>query len=278
VPEGDTIFRTATTLRQWLEGRRVTAARTTTAAAVHRLVGETIEEVEARGKHLLIRCTGNVTLHTHMKMSGVWHVYRGGDAWRKAAGRARVVLECGDRVAVGFDVPVVEVIERRAEHLHPALAMLGPDVLRQPVDFDEVRRRAATRPRDTTIADLLLDQGVVAGIGNIWRSEALFAERVDPFATVVTIAPGVLDRVVAVASDLMARAATATRPRARVYGRTRRPCVRCRTPISAARTPGTHRTVYWCPRCQRQEPRPQPDPQQLDAPPQPARQQRRPRP
>lgn len=251
MPEGDTIFRTAAALRTSLVGRRVTAARTTTTAAVQRLVGETVEEVEARGKHLLIRCTGNVTLHTHMKMTGVWHVYGDGDAWRKPASRARVVIELdGGRTAVGFDVPVVEVIERRAEHLHPALAALGPDVLQPPVDHDEVGRRAAARPPDTTVADLLLDQGVVAGIGNIWRSEALFAERVDPFAAVGALGPGVLDRVVDRASDLMTRAATATRPRAQVYGRARRPCVRCRTPISAARTPGTHRTVYWCPRCQ----------------------------
>lgn len=253
MPEGDTIFRTATTMRRWLVGRGVTAARTTTTAAVQRLVGETVEEVEARGKHLLIRCSGNVTLHTHMKMTGAWHVYAMDARWRKPASQARVVVECGDRVAVGFNVPVVEVIERRAEHLHPALANLGPDVLQPPVDLDEVRRRAATRPPQLPVADLLLDQGVVAGIGNIWRSEALFAERVDPATPVATLPAGVLDRVVTTASELMTRAATGTRPRAQVYGRARRPCTRCRTPIRAARFAGG-RTVYWCPHCQAQDP------------------------
>ena len=252
MPEGDTIFRTATTMRRWLVGRGVTAARTTTTAAVHRLVGETVEEVEARGKHLLIRCSGNVTLHTHMKMTGAWHVYAATAPWRKPTSQARVVVECGDRVAVGFNVPVVEVIERRAEHLHPALANLGPDVLQPPVDLDEVRRRAATRPPQLPVADLLLDQGVIAGIGNIWRSEALFAERVDPSTSTVALPPDVLDRVVTTASELMMRAATSTRPRAQVYGRARRPCTRCRTPISAARF-ANGRTVYWCPRCQSPE-------------------------
>jgi len=257
VPEGDTIFRTASTMRRWLVGRGVTAARTATTAAVQRLVGETVEEVEARGKHLLIRCTGNVTLHTHMKMTGAWHVYATGSPWRKPASQARVVVECGDRVAVGFNVPVVEVIERRAEHLHPALANLGPDVLQPPVDLDEVRRRAATRPASLPVADLLLDQGVVAGIGNIWRSEALFAERVDPATPISTLAlaPDVLDRVVTTASELMTRGATGTRPRAQVYGRARRPCTRCRTPIRAARF-ANGRTVYWCPRCQATTPPP----------------------
>ena len=256
MPEGDTIFRTATTMRRWLVGRGITAARTTTTAAVQRLVGETVEEVEARGKHLLIRCSGNVTLHTHMKMTGAWHVYATSSPWRKPASQARVVVECGDRVAVGFNVPVVEVIERRAEHLHPALANLGPDVLQPPVDLDEVRRRATARPLHLAVADLLLDQGVVAGIGNIWRSEALFAERVDPSTPIATLPADMLDRVVTAASDLMTRAATGTRPRAQVYGRARRPCTRCRTPIRSARF-ANGRTVYWCPRCQAPEP-PQP--------------------
>lgn len=253
MPEGDTIFRAAAMLRQWLVGCTVTGARATTAAGVQRLVGETVEEVEARGKHLLVRCSGNLTLHTHMKMTGAWHVYRQGDRWRKPASQARVVVECGDRVAIGFNVPVVEVIERRAEHLHPALAGLGPDVLQRPVDLDEVRRRAATRPPETAIADLLLDQGVVAGIGNIWRSEALFAERVDPAIPLRTLDLAVLGRVVERASLLMSRSARATdgtgRPRHAVYGRARRPCARCRTPIRSARF-ANGRVVYWCPRCQ----------------------------
>jgi endonuclease-8 len=257
VPEGDTIFRTASTMRRWLVGRQVTAARTTTTAAVQRLVGQTVEEVEARAKHLLVRCTGDVTLHTHMKMTGEWHVYSAGDRWQRPAGQARVVVECGERIAVGFNVPVVEVMDRRAEHLHPSIGGLGPDVLQPPVDVDDVRRRAATRPRHLPVADLLLDQGVVSGIGNIWRSEALFAARVDPYLAIGGLTDGALERLVRTAAELMTRAATAPRgagprPRHAVYGRARRPCVRCGTPIRSAPF-ANGRTVYWCPTCQARE-------------------------
>lgn len=234
-------------MRAWLVGREVTAARTTTGAAVARLVGETVEEVQARGKHLLVRFTGNLTLHSHMQMTGSWHVYSTGDRWRRPAHEARIVLDVtGDRVAVCFNAPTVEVIERRAEHLHPALARLGPDVLDPPVDLDEVRRRAQTRAANVAIADLLLDQGVVAGIGNIWRAESLFAERTHPATPHGDLPPDRLDAIVLTASRLMG---APTRPRPFVYGRTGRPCRRCRAPVTAARF-ANGRVVYWCPGCQ----------------------------
>lgn len=258
MPEGDTIYRAAATMRRWLQGRTITRASTTSTAPVERLVGETVDEVEARAKHLLIRCSGNLTIHTHMKMTGSWHVYSAGQRWRRPRSQARLVLETdGDpaHVAVCFNAPVVELIERRAENLHPALASLGPDVLEPPVDVVEVRRRATELLTATVpVADLLIDQRVVSGIGNIWRCESLFVERLDPATPWVEVAPLKLDALVLTASTLMvasagAPSASAARGRHFVYRRARRPCRRCSAPIRAARF-ANNRTVYWCPNCQ----------------------------
>jgi endonuclease-8 len=217
-------------------------------------VGHKVETVDARGKHLLIRFSSGLVLRTHMKMTGSWHVYPAGARWRKPPSQARLVLESGDRIAVAFNVPVIDVLHERDQQVHPALANLGPDVLVEPVDLEEVRRRAATRPTDLPICELLLDQHVVCGIGNIWRAEALFACAVDPM-TAQAEAP--LDDLVNAATRLMGAsvALRAAPPPMAVYDRTGRPCRRCRTPI-ASRVLGTDaRRLYWCPNCQAPTPR-----------------------
>src|SRR3954454_1759742 len=136
MPEGDTIFRSARTLDAWLTGRVVTRATSQLdpqRVPVHKLVGRTVTGVEARAKHLLIHFDSGVTLHTHMKMTGSWHVYRAGERWRKPGHQARLVLEVEpDRVAVCFNAPVVELLAARGEGLHPGLVNLGPDVLKSP--------------------------------------------------------------------------------------------------------------------------------------------------
>ena len=212
------------------------------------LVGRTVEAVEARAKHLLIRFSGGLTLHTHMKMTGSWHVYPAGARWRKPGWQARVVLEAGDRIAVCFNAPVVELLTERDEAEHPSLAGLGPDVLKPPIDMDEVRRRAAGRPHAFTIGELLLDQQVVSGIGNIYRCESLFLCRTDPH----TPWPEAdLDRLVTTASKVMLpllKPGSGYEPL--VYGRTGQPCTRCRTPIRSELYGAQPRTVYWCPNCQ----------------------------
>ncbi|MGH9165354.1 MAG: DNA-formamidopyrimidine glycosylase family protein [Acidimicrobiales bacterium] len=167
MPEGDTIWRTARTLDRWLGGRVVTGARSQRARVPPaRLVGRTIVAVEARAKHLLIRLDSGDVVHTHMRMDGSWHVYPAGERWRKPGWQARLVLEAGDRVAVCFNAPVVELLSGDEVARHPVLTQLGPDVLVDPLDLDEVRRRAAAMPSDTTVGEILLDQRVVSGIGN----------------------------------------------------------------------------------------------------------------
>lgn len=234
-------------MQRWIVGRQVTGAASM-AVQAERLVGDEVDEVEARGKHLLIRFAGGLTLHTHMRMTGAWHVYRAGDRWRKPRHQARIVLECGDHVAVCFNAPVIELLPTRTEYTHPNLAGLGPDVLKPPVDIAEVRRRAAEQPGAVPIGDVLLDQRIVAGIGNIWRCETLFMCGVHPDAPQGRVDVGELVRTAARLMQAKVRLGVTYRPN--VYNRAGRPCVRCGTPIESARTGRHARTAYWCPSCQ----------------------------
>jgi endonuclease-8 len=270
MPEGDTLHRTAAGLRPHLVGRTVTAARTGGPGPVPqigRVVGREIQAVEAIGKNLLIRFDGDLEIRTHLRMNGSWHRYRPGERWRRPPGRARLVLEVPGAVAVCFDAPVVELFEQRAEHIHPALSRLGPDLLAPDFDRAEALRRLRDeRRREMSIGEALLDQTALAGIGNVYKSETLFVERMSPFAPVRTLDEAGLARLVDTARRLMLaniapgrgpeRVTTGNERRPaggalHVYGRTGRPCRRCGTPI-VARRQGTDlpRTTYWCPRCQ----------------------------
>ncbi|HXU86814.1 MAG TPA: DNA-formamidopyrimidine glycosylase family protein [Verrucomicrobiae bacterium] len=258
MPEGDTLHRTATGLAPHLVGRPVTAARVRPGGPqVQRVVGATVTSVEAVGKNLLIRFDNGLELRTHLRMTGSWHRYRPGERWRRPAARARLVLEVPGAVAVCFDAPVVELFETRAEAIHPTLSRLGPDLLAPdwgPDQAAEARRRLRDPARaGMTISEALLDQRVVAGIGNIWRNETLFHERVDPWASVGDLDGLTVDRLVATARDLLRRSAGVTPGRSStwVYRRAGRPCRRCGTLVrSAPLGSAIPRTTYWCPSCQ----------------------------
>ncbi len=273
MPEGDRLFRTAAGLRPYLVGRTVIAARTGGPGAVPqvgRIVGREITAVEALGKNLLIRFDNGLELRTHLRMNGSWHRYRPGERWRRPAGRARLVLEVPGAVAVCFDAPVVELLEQRAETLHPSLGRLGPDLLAQEFDAHEALRRLRdpTRAR-MAIAEALLDQRALAGIGNVYKSELLWIERVAPFAPVADLDDATLGRLVASVRRLLLANVAAGRGPERVttagdkgapgplyvYRRTGRPCRRCRTAIvSAQQGNEIPRTTYWCPTCQPDRP------------------------
>jgi endonuclease-8 len=272
MPEGDTLARTAEGLRPHLVGRTVTAARTGgpgAQAQVSRVVGARIDSVDSLGKNLLIRFDNGLELRTHLRMNGAWHRYRPGERWRRPPARARLVLEVPGAVAVCFDAPTVELFEQRAEAVHPSLSALGPDVLSP--DFDPAvavsRLRDPSRAR-RAIAEALTDQRALAGIGNVYKNEVLFIERVSPFTPVREIDDETLGRLVGTARRLMVANASRSRGPERitsdgtgagagaagpqwVYRRTGRPCRRCGTPI-ASRRQGTDlaRMTYWCPRCQ----------------------------
>jgi endonuclease-8 len=246
VPEGDTIARAAARLRECLLDREVTAARTTAPVPVATLVGDRVTGVEANGKHLLIRFASGRVLHTHMRMTGYWRVYATPGRWD----RARLVLEAGGQAAVCFNAPVIELLRPGGEAAHPVLTALGPDVLGEPLDVAGVVARASGAPEATEIGDLLLDQRVVAGIGNIWRNEALFITGTHPRLPAAACDVG---GIVGAAATMM-RASAAGRHAAHwVYRRGGQPCRRCGTRIVSAPVGLQGRSAYWCPRCQPEE-------------------------
>jgi len=269
VPEGDTLFRTAAGLRPYLVGRRVTAARTGGPGAVpqvSRIVGSEITAVEALGKNLLIRFDNGLEVRTHLKMNGSWHRYRPGERWRRPPARARLVIEVPGAVAVCFDAPVVELLEQRAEAIHPSIGRLGPDLLARDFDAAEALRRLRDPARAALqIAEALVDQRALAGIGNVYRSEVLWLERIAPSTLVADLDDETLSRLVATARRLLLANAERGRGPERVttgadrrafgplyaYGRAGRPCRRCGTAIASTRHGrDLPRTTYWCPTCQ----------------------------
>ena len=277
MPEGDTIFRAARTLHRVLAGKEVTRFESvypalTRIADDHPIVGRTIESVSARGKHLLIAFSGGLTLRTHMRMSGSWHIYPAGARWQRPARDMRVLVGTRDAVAVGFNVPIAELLTPRDLARHKEILALGPDLLAG-VDGDtlfdraEVIRRLRGHDHDA-IADALLNQRVVAGIGNVFKSEILFLAGVDPFTPVTALSDEALDRLLDIsraqlAANVMSRSQTLSpaigrrttrsldpREKLWVYGRGGKPCRRCGTAIRSKKT-GLHaRLTYWCPACQ----------------------------
>ena len=271
MPEGDTIYRAARTLAAALEGATIVRmqARAPQMRAVgsRRLIGERVSTVESRGKNLLIWFEpSDLALHTHMRMTGSWHLYRTGERWRKPAHLARAVIEVEGWTAVCFSAPVVALLTRAEVEKLPALADLGPDALDDTTDLAEARRRLDDRA-DMTIAEALLDQRVLAGVGNVYKSEVLFIHRVDPWTRVADVPPEKRDELLATAERLLKRnvqpgtsqrittTVDSTTGPTYVYGRARRPCSRCATPIRRARQGEQARSTYWCPRCQGPGPR-----------------------
>jgi endonuclease-8 len=272
MPEGDTLARIATALRPHLIGRTVAAARARAPGPqVGRVVGQPIVEVEAVGKHLLIKFGNGLQLRTHLGMHGSWHRYRPGEAWRRAPSRAVLVLEVPGTVAVCFDAPGVDLFEARAEPLHPIVGRLGPDLTAPDFDSAEaIRRLRGAERSEMGIGEALLDQRAVAGVGNVFKSEVLFIERVDPFAPVKDLSDAQLQGIVSTARRFLQSnadpEASASRTTTRdpitgkslapsrlwVYGRAGRPCHRDGTLIlSAPQGAELPRTTYWCPTCQK---------------------------
>jgi len=260
MPEGDTIFRAARTLHQALAGRTVTRfdsvlTKLTRANDDLNIPGRTVVRVDARGKHLLIWFSGDLVLRTHMRMHGSWHIYRPGERWQRPRTDMRIVIGTQEYEAVAFSVPVAELTNARGLEREPAVRDLGPDILAERFDAAGVVSRIEAMP-EAEIADALLDQHAVAGIGNIFKSESLFAARVDPFARVGTLSREEIARVVDAARRLM-RASAIERPAGlAVYGRAGRPCRRCGTVISGRKQGENARVTYWCKRCQLASPKP----------------------
>ena len=255
MPEGDTVHLAATRLHRALAGKTLTKTdfRVPRHATVD-LSGRRLEEVVARGKHLLFRIGRDVSLHTHLKMDGEWHLYRAGDRWRAPAWQARVVLEAEGSVAVGFRLGTVELLPRSGEIT--VVGHLGPDLLGPDWDAERALANLAAQA-DRPIGDVLLDQRVMAGLGNVYKCEICFLAGIDPWTPVAEIAD--LAAIVSLAKRVIeGNRATGMQittgidvPGRRhwVYGRRAKPCLRCGTKVER-RADTSERVTYWCPRCQ----------------------------
>ena len=271
MPEGDTIHRAADTLQRALAGRAVSRFTSvfphlTRVDDTTPIAGRTIERVEARGKHLLIWFSGDLALRTHMRMHGSWHIYRPGERWQRPQHEMRIVIDTDAFQAVGFTIPVAEFASSQELTRDSPLQQLGPDPLSSAFDAQEAFTRLRART-ELEIADALLDQTAIAGIGNVYKSEVLFAARVNPFLPVPDVTDDRMRALIAVAVRLMRvnvspagerRLGTQRRTTGRldpsaalwVYGRGGQPCRRCGTPISRAKQGPYARSTYWCARCQ----------------------------
>ena len=263
MPEGDTIWQTAQTLRGVFAGRKVLSARSPLpeveiAIRQMRIVGQVVSNVVARGKHLQICFSDGPVLHTHLGMHGSWHVYRPGSRWRRPEWAARFVLETEKAFAVCFQAPVVELLSPAWTVAHPALVSLGPDLLSVDFNAQEALQRIRLR-NGFEIGVALMDQTLVAGIGNVYKSEILFLCRVNPFAKVAALDDGALVAIIDMAKRQMQRNLRPGSRRTRsdisdermwVYGRAGRLCSRCGSTILRQKQGEQARASFWCPGCQ----------------------------
>jgi endonuclease-8 len=290
MPEGDTLFRTAETLRKALLNKALTrfdsSVETVIEVAGRRgAAGRTVQAVEARGKHLLIvlRDAGcepgqgihtpiavpaaigldlvqtDLVLRTHLRMTGSWHIYRPGEIWRKPANYSKVVLYTQDFVAPCFSAPVVDLMTARETSRHPDLLALGPDAMKPEFDAGEARARMRRHP-DVAIGIVLLNQRAMAGVGNEFKSEIMFIRRISPFTPVAQLTDEDLDGLIAESHKLLrlntnigvrrTRFALNANERLWVYGRVGEPCRVCGTKIRFTRQGVDGRGTYYCPVCQ----------------------------
>ncbi len=275
MPEGDTIFRTARALGRALIGKPITGFRSTYPLLTRfnddtPLAGQTIESVESRGKWLLIHFSGGGTLATHMLMSGSWHIYRPGERWQQPRFNMRIVIENSDYLAVGFKVPVAEMHTAQSLARHPGIPCPNIDVLSAKFDAEAAANRVLAHGNEE-IADVLLHQEVLAGVGNVFKSEVCFVCSVNPFCRVAALDGERVAALIA-ASQMLVGAnvledsgdgivtyggrkrrtthesdATAS---LWVYGRRGEPCRRCGEPVRMRMQGPDARVTFWCPCCQ----------------------------
>jgi len=268
VPEGDSIARLAARLRTRLEGRTVVRFEAPRANGPRPKPGVTITKVESYGKYLMISFDDGFVLETHLRMTGRWDIYGPDERWRKPVHLARAIIEVDDAVAVCFSAPVVRIRREKRQDNESGSPVdaskvgsgqLGPDLCRDDADLDEALRRIplVCEP-DEDIADVLLDQRVAAGVGNVFKSEVLWACKVNPLTPLRDVDDETRRRLLETAATQL-RANLGRGPRTTVagppgslavYARGRRQCRRCGSTIRWQRTGRDNRSTYWCPTCQ----------------------------
>ena len=278
MPEGDSIYRAARALRGVLAGRVVTGFETGLAGLARvdddaPLVGRVVERVESRGKWLLIYFSGDLILVTHMLMSGSWHLYRSGERWQRGRAKMRVVIRVEGWEAVAFNVPIAEFHTARSLERSSQVPKLGPDILAGEFTVEGgVARLAAyavERP-EAEVGVVLLNQRVMAGLGNVYKSEVAFAAGVNPFRAIRTVTPkeiealvdfslrymranvadGKSEGIVTVGAGRRTIAALDREERLWVYRRQGQECRRCGAEVMMRKQGVQARSTYWCPVCQ----------------------------
>ena len=244
MPEGDSLHRAARKL-QALVGERVAAEtphpRAAAERVAERLDGRRLLGVEAVGKNLLLRFEGGLVLRSHLRMSGRWQVRARGEAVR---GTPWLVLAGREREAVLWNGPVLELTARGTRRL-------GPDILADPTDLAAMVGNLRREHQARELGDALLDQRLVAGIGNLWKAESLWRSRVSPWLPLADATDDELERVLREAARLMRASVEGRREERAVYRKAGRPCPRCRESIRSRGQGDDDRTAYWCPGCQR---------------------------
>jgi endonuclease-8 len=250
--EGDTILRAKHRLADALVGQEIAVSAPNPrgrAAGVERLDGRTLEGIAAHGKHLMFEF-GDLVLHSHLGMSGGWHVYERGVRWRRPRSSAWAVLGGERHEAVQFGGPTLRVLPASRLAIDPQLARLGPDILADDLDLDDVVGIFRAADQSRTLGDTLLDQRLVAGIGNIFKSESCFAAKVDPWRPLADVSDDELGAVLdAARAQMLAAVTTGGRHRFAVY-KHRGPCARCRGAVRHRGQGDANRTTWWCERCQ----------------------------
>jgi endonuclease-8 len=259
VPEGDTIHYAANRIRPVLAGHvpdelRTLHPRFAADRWPERLAGQAVQSVDARGKHLLIRFEGGLSIHSHLRMTGHWSVLEGGRRWPRSTRRAWLAMRRGGAEVVEFDGPVLELMTDARVRSDPRLAHLGPDILAAQFDAERFVRRLREDDPARPIADALIDQQTIAGIGNLWKSEGCFAAGIDPWRATGRVSDAeALAIVEAVRPRMQQSAQHGFQDRdQQVYERAGRPCPRC-GPASRIRKQYQgegNRKTFWCPACQ----------------------------
>jgi endonuclease VIII len=254
VAEGDSILRMARRMEDALAGKQVSARtpgrRRPEGLAPAAIDGLVLEQVESRGKHLLLYFENDLMLHSHLGMRGGWHVYRRGQSWRRPASQAWIALAAGDSEAVNFGGSFMRIGRRGRILRNPKLARLGPDILAEDFERTEaIARMRGANPR-IELGAALLGQRLVAGIGNIFKSEGCFEARVDPTLAIGSLDDEQLADVLSATRRLMLEAVESGRQPRRVYRRAGQACSRCGEPIRSHAQGDEARTTYWCPGCQ----------------------------
>jgi endonuclease-8 len=253
--EGDSVFRMARRIEEAFEGRTIQTVespnpRSGLRETGSRLVGETLESVKTHGKHLILNFSNGLSLHAHMGMSGGWYAYGPSESWRRPRRSAWVVFGLDGMDVVQFGGPTLRLVRKVELGRDSWLSRLGPDLL-DPDFTVEAGAAALATAGPSELGEALLNQHLLAGIGNIYKSESCWAAKLDPWRRVGSFDREELELVVEIAQkQLTAGAETGSRP-GRIYKMAGRPCPRCRTRVKSRGQGDDNRTTYWCPNCQK---------------------------